>query len=134
MKNEKNWLHSTTSLIKLCCVSEFLHYVKVWPNWATLLTNVSDLTCSLTMLPNFATLLANKFRSKNVRGMFIHAQKHFRKHLLLDGMLSNLANVLANNSSHSCKSNWRSMRNSLQPIVTSTSLTSKWRLNQTIKG
>ena len=29
------------------------------------------------MLPNLATMLANKFRSKNVRGMFVHAQNIF---------------------------------------------------------
>ena len=50
---------------------------KVWPNWPTLFANMSNLTCSPTMLPNLATMLANKFRSKNVRGMFVHAQDIF---------------------------------------------------------
>ena len=52
-------------------------YVKVWPNWPTLFVNMSNLTCSPTMLPNLATMLANKFRSKTVRGMFVNAQNIF---------------------------------------------------------
>ena len=39
--------------------------------------NMSKLTCLPTMLPNLATMLANKFRSKNVRGMSVHAQNIF---------------------------------------------------------
>ena len=51
--------------------------LQVWPNWPTLFANMSNLTCSPTMLPNLATMLANKFRSKNVRGMFVHAENIF---------------------------------------------------------
>ena len=50
--------------------------LKVWPNWPT-------------MLPNLATMLANKFRSKNVRGMFVHA-------LWLRTMLPNWATIMTN--------------------------------------
>ena len=40
--------------------------------WGNVTPNLENLTCSPTMLPNLATMLANKFRSKNVRGMFVH--------------------------------------------------------------
>ena len=53
------------------------HTLQVWPNWPTLFANMSTLTCSPTMLPNLATMLANKFKSKNVRGIFVHAQNIF---------------------------------------------------------
>ena len=38
---------------------------------------MSNLTISPKMFPNLATMLAKKFRSKNVRGMFVHAQNIF---------------------------------------------------------
>ena len=64
------------------------------------------LICLPPMLPNLATMLAttlaNKFRSKDIRDMFVYA--HFCKHLLFYRMLSNVATMLANNSTHSDKS------------------------------
>ena len=60
--------------------------------------------------------------------------KHFREHLLLDGMLSNLATMFANNSTQSANNGTRNMRKSLVRIATSTSLASKWSLNQRRKG
>ena len=87
--------------------------LKVWPNWTTVLANVSNLTCSPTMFPNLATMLGNKFRSKNVRGMFVR----------------NLATIFANNSTHSNRSYGINMQKSLASIVTRTSLVAKWILN-----
>ena len=55
--------------------------------------------------------------------------KHIREHLLLDRMLSNLATMFANNSTHSVKSCGRSMRKSFKSIVASTSLVAKWILD-----
>ena len=54
--------------------------------------------------------------------------KHFRKHLLFDPMLSNLATMFANKSTKSGKSCGRIMQKSLKSIVTSTSLVAKWIL------
>ena len=85
-------------------------FIKVWPNWPTLFVNMSNLTCSPTMLPNLATVLANKFRSKNVRSMFVQAQHIFANILLFDRMLSNLATMVANNSTQSGKRCARIMR------------------------
>ena len=48
--------------------------------------------------------------------------KHFSEHLLLNRMLSNLAIMSANNSTHSGKSFERNMRKSLESVVTSMSL------------
>ena len=56
---------------------KFFFPQKVWPNWPTLFANMSNLTCSPAMLPNLATMLANKFGSKSVRGMFVHAKNIF---------------------------------------------------------
>ena len=55
--------------------------------------------------------------------------KRFHEHLLFDGMLSNLATMVANNSTQSGKSCARIMRKSLTSIVTSTSLVAKWILD-----
>ena len=60
--------------------------------------------------------------------------KHFREHSLFDGMLSNLATMFANNSTHSDKSYGINMRKSLASIVPSVSLVAKWILNQKRKG
>ena len=168
---------------------------------------MSYLTCSPTMLPNLATMSANKFRSQNVRGMLVYAQnifannccsmeccliwplcrptnsghkmfavclymlktfsrtivvqwnvvqfghyvgqqiqvtkcsryacicsKHFREQLLFNGMLSNLATMFANNSTHSDKSYGINMRKSLTSIVPSMSLVAEWIVNQRRKG
>ena len=59
---------------------------------------------------------------------------HFREHLFLDEMLSNLVTMLANNSTQSGNSGGRNMRKSVGPINTSTSSAAKWRLNQRRKG
>ena len=55
--------------------------------------------------------------------------KHFREHLLFDGMLPNLATMFANNSTQSSKDCARIMRKSFKSIVTSTSLVAKWILD-----
>ena len=55
--------------------------------------------------------------------------KHFREHLLFEGMLSKLATIFANNSTHSGKSCARIMRKSFKSIVTSTRLVAKWILD-----
>ena len=55
--------------------------------------------------------------------------KHFRKHLLFDRMLSNLAAMFANNSPQSGKSCARIMQKSFKSIDTSTSLVAKWILD-----
>ena len=61
--------------------------------------------------------------------------EHFRKYLLFDGMLSNLATMFANNSTHSDKSyRIKNMQKSLGLIVPSRSLVAKWILNQMRKG
>ena len=51
--------------------------------------------------------------------------KRFCEHLLLDGMLSNLATMFANNSTHLGKSCRINMRKSLETLVTCTSLVAK---------
>ena len=55
--------------------------------------------------------------------------KHFHEHLLLDRMLSNLATMFANNSTHLGKSCGRIMRKSFKSIVNSTSLVAKLIIN-----
>ena len=55
--------------------------------------------------------------------------KHFREHLLLEGMLHNLATMFANNSAHFSKSSGINMRKSLASIAPSMSLVAKWILN-----
>ena len=60
--------------------------------------------------------------------------KHFREHLLFDRMLSNLATMFANNSTHSDKSYGINMRKSSASIVPSMSLVAKRILNQRRKG
>ena len=52
-------------------------------------------------------------------------KKHFREHLLFDGMLSNLATMFANNSTRSDKSYGVNMRKSLASIVPSMNLVAK---------
>ena len=51
--------------------------------------------------------------------------KHFREHLLFDAMLSNLATMFANNSTHSDKGYGINMRKLLASIVPSMSLVVK---------
>ena len=79
-ESQKHFLHLRNYRIKSPVFHFFTHFlmsIKVWPNWPALFANMSNLTCSPTMLPNLATMLANKFRSRNVRGMFVHAQNIF---------------------------------------------------------
>ena len=53
------------------------------------------------------------------------SSKHFREHLLFDGMLYNLATMFANNSTHSDKRYGINMGKSLASIVPSMSLVAK---------
>ena len=52
--------------------------------------------------------------------------KHYREHLLFDGILSNLATLFTNNSTHSGKSFGINMLKSLKSIVPSMSVVAKW--------
>ena len=60
--------------------------------------------------------------------------KHFREHLLFNGMLSNLATMFANNSAPSDKGYGINMQKSLASIVPSMSLVAQWILDQIAKG
>ena len=67
---------------------------------------------------------------KNCSRHVCTSSKDFRVHLLLNGMLPNLATMLASNSTHLGNNGGRNMCKSLVPIVTSSSLAAKRSLNQ----